>query len=334
MKLLFAAPAFITLVQAGLRFPCSTLTFQRLDPAGQPGSNPSAHVHHIVGGNAFNVTMEGDVGERATCTTCQMSEDFSNYWTATLYFKHPTNGSYHRVSPLPVQPLLGGSNGAQGGLTVYYSQFDLSRDNLAQQPIKAFPPGFRMVVGNPAATQKVHSGLSYQCMSGNNRGAITNEMPTKPCPDGIFTTHHFPPCWDGKNLDSPDHQSHMYNTVTSEGFTNAPKCPSSHPVRVPQVAFETVWNTKEFNSMWPSGAPNPFVWSFEGSKTGYGTHADYLFGWKGDSLQRAMDKSECFYDGCGVIKKQAMNIANQCTVKQIVREETGGWLKNLPGMEM
>jgi hypothetical protein len=133
-----------------------------------------------------------------------------------------------------------------------------------------------------------------------------------------------PRCWDGKNLDSPDHQSHMYNTVTSEGFTNAPKCPASHPIRVPQVTFETVWDTTKFNSMWPSGGANPFVWSFEGSPTGYGTHADYLFGWKGDSLQKAMDKSECFYDGCGSIKKQQMATANQCTVKDMVGEKTDG----------
>ncbi len=141
LRALFAA----TLVHAGLRFPCSTLTLQRLDPAGEPGRNPSAHVHHIVGGNAFNATMEGDVGERATCTTCHMAEDFSNYWTATLYFKDPTNGTYHRVPVMPVQPLLGGSDGAQGGLTVYYTQFDLGRDNLAQQPVKAFPPVRSMV---------------------------------------------------------------------------------------------------------------------------------------------------------------------------------------------
>lgn len=74
-----------------------------------------------------------------------MADDFSNYWTATLYFKHPTNGSYHRVSPMPVQPLLGGSNGAQGGLTVYYTQFDLSKDNLKTQTIKAFPPVGKML---------------------------------------------------------------------------------------------------------------------------------------------------------------------------------------------
>ena len=132
-----------------------------------------------------------------------------------------------------------------------------------------------------------------------------------------------PRCWDGKNLDSPDHQSHMYNTITQDGFTNAPACPSSHPVRMPQLTYETVWDTTKFNSLWPSGTPNPFVWSFEGT-SGYGTHADYMFGWKDDSLQRAMNQNNCFYDGCGSITKQAMSTANQCTVDDFVGEETDG----------
>ncbi len=80
MLSLLAAIALVAPAHAGLRFPCSTLTIQRLDPVVEPGALPAAHVHHIVGGNAFNATMEGDIGEKATCTTCQMSEDFSNYW--------------------------------------------------------------------------------------------------------------------------------------------------------------------------------------------------------------------------------------------------------------
>jgi hypothetical protein len=112
----------------------------------------------------------------------------------------------------------------------------------------------------------------------------------------------------------------MFNTIRSDGFMNAPACPASHPVRTPQVTFETVWDTRQFNSLWTSGAPNPFVWSFEGTG-GYGTHADYMFGWKGDSLQRAMEK-------------QAMSKASQCTVKDFVGEVTDGWLKALPGMAM
>lgn len=38
----------------------------------------------------------------------------------------------------------------------------------------------------------------------------------------------FPQCWDGVNLDSPDHRSHM-------AFASGSGCPSSHPVRVPFI---------------------------------------------------------------------------------------------------
>jgi hypothetical protein len=84
-------------------------------------------------------------------------------------------------------------------------------------------------------------------------------------------------CWDGKNLDSPDHQSHMYNTITRDGFINAPPCPASHPVRMPQLTYETVWDTTKFNSMWPSGTPNPFVWSFQGSRVRIDSITLFLF---------------------------------------------------------
>ncbi|OIW22867.1 hypothetical protein CONLIGDRAFT_650300 [Coniochaeta ligniaria NRRL 30616] len=331
MKSLSVALALVLArtTQAGLRFGCSSLTIQRLDPVVEPGNLPSAHLHHIVGGNAFNATMTGDVGARGTCTTCQMAEDFSNYWTAVMYFKHPTNGSYHRV---PVINNAALAQGTTGGITIYYTQYDLSRDNIKQQPITAFKPGFRMTVGSPTHTGKPHAGLSYNCLTTLiNRGPELSDFPTKPCPAGIFVTHHFPACWDGKNLDSPDHQSHMYNTVTTTGFINAGPCPATHPVRMPQLVYETVWDTTKFNNLFTTGT-NPFVWSFEG--TGSGTHADYMFGWKGDALQKAMDKSECFYDGCGSIKQQSMSVANQCTVKKFVNEDIDGWVSHLPGMEV
>ncbi len=140
--------ALVVPVQAGLRFQCSTLTIQRLDPVVQPGESPSSHLHHIVGGNAFNASMEGDVATRATCTTCEMSEDFSNYWTATLFFKHQ-NGSYHRVPVIPVNPgNLDGYSGTQGGLTVYYTQTDLLRDSIATNPVKTFQP---VIPSHPAS---------------------------------------------------------------------------------------------------------------------------------------------------------------------------------------
>jgi hypothetical protein len=33
-----------------LRFGCAQLTVQRLDPLVNPGSNPSPHLHQIIGG--------------------------------------------------------------------------------------------------------------------------------------------------------------------------------------------------------------------------------------------------------------------------------------------
>lgn len=133
MKWLSTALALAAPSQAYLRFGCSTLTVQRLDPLVEPGVIPSAHVHQIIGGNAFNATMDPavDIANKATCTTCSFSEDFSNYWTAVLYFK-ARNGSYKRVSQYP-NSLLGNLN---GGMTVYYIQQDFSSNG--NQKVTAF----------------------------------------------------------------------------------------------------------------------------------------------------------------------------------------------------
>lgn len=53
-------------------------------------------------------------------------------------------------------------------------------------------------------------------------------------------------------------------------------------------------------------------------------HAQYMFGWQGDSLQRAMDQNDCFYDGCGSLKKQAMTEANKCKVRDMVGDNIDG----------
>lgn len=45
-----AAAGLVAPATALLRFPCSSLTVQRLDPLVNPGQNPSTHLHQIVGG--------------------------------------------------------------------------------------------------------------------------------------------------------------------------------------------------------------------------------------------------------------------------------------------
>lgn len=84
--------------------------------------------------------MEGDIGEQGSCTTCAYTEDFSNYWTAVMYFRHE-NGSYKRVPQYPNAQL--GTEGQDapdinGGMTIYYTQKDFSGNG--DKYITAFKP--------------------------------------------------------------------------------------------------------------------------------------------------------------------------------------------------
>lgn len=59
-----------------LRFGCAQSVIDRIDPLVNPGQVPSPHMHQVVGGNAFNVTMQStDISKLASCTTCGYSED-------------------------------------------------------------------------------------------------------------------------------------------------------------------------------------------------------------------------------------------------------------------
>lgn len=63
---------------AMMRFACSQLTVERLDPLVNPGLVGSPHTHQIVGGNSFKADMEvgkHDLVGKSTCTTCTFSED-------------------------------------------------------------------------------------------------------------------------------------------------------------------------------------------------------------------------------------------------------------------
>ncbi|KAH8761213.1 hypothetical protein F5883DRAFT_425065 [Diaporthe sp. PMI_573] len=320
--------ALFTLSSALIRFQCSQLVVQRLDPLVNPGQVPSAHVHQIVGGNAFNASMapSRDLPGESTCTTCSFSEDFSNYWTAVLYFR-ARNGTFKRV------PQMSQISGAQGGITVYYMQ-DALYDTAQKSKVTSFKPGFRMFIGDVNARRREDvlkfRQLTYTCMENSGtRAPETLGMPTKPCPVGIMVNARFPTCWDGVNLDSPDHMAHMAYPESGT-FESGGPCPASHPVRMAQVLFEVVWDTRQFNNKadWPTDGSQPFVWSF-GDATGYGNHADYVFGWKGDALQKILD-TPCVVN-CAGAKSQSTAAMNQCKQAAVVNENIDGWLTELPG---
>jgi hypothetical protein len=242
-----------------MRFQCSQLVVDRLDPLVNPGSMPSPHLHQIVGGNSFNATMDPamhDLPTLSTCTSCIFTEDLSNYWTAVLYFR-ARNGTFKRV-PQSVSEGLRGN----GGITVYYIP---STDSKTK--VTAFKPGFRMLVGDASRTSAGSDRkVCHRCMpaSGDNRNLNCaspdgQTLPTGFCVGGIRSVITFPTCWDGKNTDSVDHKSHVaYSSVTS-GAGNVGSngnCPSTHPVKIPQVMLEVMWDVSAISS--PS-RPGPFA---------------------------------------------------------------------------
>jgi Domain of unknown function (DUF1996) len=190
-----------------------------------------------------------------------------------------------------------------------------------------------MIVGSPNSRKddkrdRGVKGLSFRCFSNGGFGGApgtggdTRQFPKQPCSGGIRSNIYFPTCWDGKNLDSPDHQSHVAYPADGNGNRGA-ACPASHPIRIPQLFMETMWDTRPFNNKaeWPANGDQPFVFS-TGDPTGYSQHADYVFGWKGDALQRAMNA------GCGVscptLRSQSMAKAKSCQQKKRLNENYDG----------
>lgn len=114
-----------------------------------------------------------------------------------------------------------------------------------------------MFIGDLNARSKQEAArfrqLTYTCMTDpGSREQEVVHFPQKPCSYGIMASLRFPTCWDGKNLDSPNHMAHMrYHLVPlarlnvvmlnsasypeSGTFESAGPCPATHPVRTSQV---------------------------------------------------------------------------------------------------
>ncbi|RYC63819.1 hypothetical protein CHU98_g2363 [Xylaria longipes] len=297
---------------AVLRFGCSQIVVERLDPLVNPDVSPSPHIHQVL-------------DKRPNLREC------------SSIVQTPDEHSMHTEADVD-QVLQGPERNIQAR--------EPNAESLPGRGERRHDGGFRMLAGHqeqrePGGVTKWNA-ICFRCFNtanfgGDNLAPCSDStvdsvaLPNKFCPGGIRTTVRFPTCWDGTNLDSPDHMSHV-SYPASGTFENSGPCPATHPVKLPQLMFEVVWDTAPFNdkSLWPEDSSQPFVFS-QGDNTGYGQHGDYVFGWEGQSLQNAMDAS-CFGATCSALKTQTFAAANQCGVQNTVGEDVEGWLEELPDL--
>lgn len=160
---------------------------------------------------------------------------------------------------------------------LYSTNSPSQRPGANNDTLKAFPEGFRMLAGNPFKRNYTDDfasqAISYACLDYNGPAkAETNGFPDYNCPDGLRAQVFFPSCWDGKNLDSEDHKSHV--AYPESGAYNDGVCPDSHPVHLVSIFYEIIFQTNLYSDMWWDDK-QPFVWAM-GDPTGYGFHGDFV----------------------------------------------------------
>lgn len=195
-----------------------------------------------------------------------IDSSLSSYWAQSLYHQN-ANGTFTLIPALSVN--------------TYY----LQRPGPTQTNISAFPSGLRMVAGDPLratynASSVADQAVSFVCLGTGAQGPQP-ALPTTPCPGGLRMQINFPSCWDGANLDSPDHRAHVAYPVDAPDTGD---CPASHPVKLVLLFNEYIMDVGRFDFV-----PGQDSWVFAtGDATGYSFHADFINGWEPETLAAAV----------------------------------------------
>jgi hypothetical protein len=145
-----------------------------------------------------------------------------------------------------------------------------------------------MIVGDPYrarynASNMEDRAINFSCLDYANTSAPapTSQFPQRNCRDGLRLEAYFPSCWDGKNLDSPDHKSHMAYPLSTP---DSGYCPPSHPVKTILLFNEYLYDVVKFDFV---AGKDSWILA-QGDVTGLGFHSDFINGWKQSTLEAAV----------------------------------------------
>jgi Domain of unknown function (DUF1996) len=132
------------------------------------------------------------------------------------------------------------------------------------------PRGLRIIAGNTMTNSVIPATMHtwFEC----NEAYASRQFDLVNCNKGGMVTMrvNFPECWNGADLDSTDHRSHM-------AYRTAGKCPATHPVQVPTLSLITYFPvTSDGTATWRLSSD---MYAKDGYNAGRSAHADFMMGW-------------------------------------------------------
>ena len=183
--------------------PCGFSHHSHDDPIVHPRQRGRSHHHTFFGNRSTNAFSTPASLRAARRTTCGLPADTAAYWAPTLF-----------VGGQAVKPVV---------LVATYT-----RETFAL--VEPFPPGLKMIAGDAHARTAQSSRVAFWNCAFEPGGRWSTVPTCSGARRGLQLNVSFPDCWDGKQLDSQNHESHM-------AYSSRGACPSSHPVEVPSLSL-------------------------------------------------------------------------------------------------
>lgn len=218
------------------------------DPIVFPGQPGMSHLHAFFGNTGTNAYSTAESLATTGNSTCAGGiANRSAYWVPAM-IDTATNKPI-----VPSDPIWYYKSG-------YYG--------IAAKDINPMPAGLRIIAGNMRA-EGPQDFIHWACRN----GSIPNSASIPNCEvgDHVMMSIDFPQCWDGVNLDSPDHKSHM-------AYPSGGACPSTHPKAIPVISLNVLYlvHTANQSKTWRLSSDNTAL------PPGYSIHADWFDGWNPD----------------------------------------------------